>query len=253
MHKGTAAVAVLALPLGFVLAAGSAQADGAALLHAQIHPLNERGASGTGVIELQGTRVTVDIYSTGLAPDLPHAQHLHIGGENLCPPGLDPDENGDGLISTTEGVPSYGPDAVSLTTEGGTGAGQKLDLERMAKADGDGDLKYHRTFEVSQEIAARIRNEEAVLVQHGIDPNDSGDYDFNGAGRSDLDASIPAEATHPATCGQLMAVPAEGMDTGFGGTAGTGPSTGMVGLGAALVAVAGAAALVWRRLPRVRA
>ncbi|MFD6949506.1 hypothetical protein A6A08_05215 [Nocardiopsis sp. TSRI0078] len=255
MHKATAATTALALPVGLVLAAAPARADVPAgdttVLHAQIQPLNEHGAGGTSTVELRGTRVTVQVHATGLAPGLPHAQHLHIGGENTCPPGTDSDENGDGFVSTIEGMPSYGPEAVSLTTEGGTGAEHKLALDRMAVADEDGKLAYQRTFEVDEDVAERIGDGEAVLVQRGIDTGGDGSYDFNGAGRSDLDESVPAEATHPAACGALTAAPERGMDTGLGGTADT-SGAGLVGLGAALVTAAGAVALAGRQLLRNR-
>ncbi|NYH53990.1 hypothetical protein HNR06_003579 [Nocardiopsis arvandica] len=255
MHKATAATTALALPMGLVLAAAPAQADvptgDTTALHAQIQPLNEHGAGGTSTVELRGTRVTVQVHATGLAPGLPHAQHLHIGGKGTCPPGLDSDENGDGFVSTTEGMPFYGPGAVSLTTEGDTGSKHKLALERMAVADEDGKLEYQRTFEVDEDIAERIGDGEAVLVQRGIDTEGDREYDFNGAGRSDLDQAVPAEATHPASCGSFTAAPESGMDTGLGGTAST-PTAALVGLGAALVTVAGAVAVAGRQLLRAR-
>ena len=40
------------------------------------------------------------------------------------------------------------------------------------------------------------------MVIHGIDYNHNGKYDFS-AGKSDLDPSLPAEATDPAACGVL--------------------------------------------------
>ncbi len=49
-----------------------------------------------------------------------------------------------------------------------------------------------------------------VVVLHGVDYNDSDAYDF-GAGVSDLDSSLPAEATDLAACGvlkRLILVPA---------------------------------------------
>jgi len=37
---------------------------------------------------------------------------------------------------------------------------------------------------------------------HGVDYNGNGKYDFS-QGKSDLDPSLPAEATDPALCGVL--------------------------------------------------
>ncbi|MEZ5229143.1 MAG: hypothetical protein R2710_21490 [Acidimicrobiales bacterium] len=78
--------------------------------------VNESGASGDMSITLSGTTAEVTINMSGLADDV-HAQHIHgeVGAENVCPePALD--EDGDGLISTVEGVPAYGLVKVSLTT-----------------------------------------------------------------------------------------------------------------------------------------
>ncbi len=62
---------------------------------------------------------------------------------------------------------------------------------------------------------------------HGVDHNDNGKYD--GDTKSDLDPSLPTEATDPAICGVLAAAPAGGVQTGGGGT-----STPNEGLGLAL-------------------
>lgn len=255
MHKATATAAALALPMGLVLAATAAHAgasDGpedTKVLHAQLQPMNETNATGTSTVELRGTTMTVQIHATGLAPGLPHAQHLHVGGENICPTGLKADENGDGFVSTVEGTPYYGPEAVSLTAEGGIGAEHKLDMENMPVADENGKLEYERTFEVSEDIAKRVLHGKAVVVQRGIGSEDAREYDFNAAGPSELDGSLPAQATHPASCGALAAAPERGMETGLGGTSGT-PVSWMIGLGAALVTVAGAVTVAGRHLSR---
>jgi hypothetical protein len=45
-----------------------------------------------------------------------------------------------------------------------------------------------------------------AIVQHGVDLNDNGRYDFKAAGKSELDPSLPQEATIPATCGVINPV-----------------------------------------------
>ena len=52
-------------------------------------------------------------------------------------------------------------------------------------------------------VAKAIAAGEGVVVIHGVDYNDSGAYDFD-AGVSDLDSSLPAEATDLAACGVLI-------------------------------------------------
>jgi hypothetical protein len=42
-----------------------------------------------------------------------------------------------------------------------------------------------------------------AIVQHGVDLNHNGRYDFRSAGKSELDPSLPQEATIPANCGVI--------------------------------------------------
>ena len=41
------------------------------------------------------------------------------------------------------------------------------------------------------------------IVQHGVDLNNNGVYDFEAAGASELDPDLPQEATIPASCGKI--------------------------------------------------
>ena len=72
-------------------------------------------------------------------------------------------------------------------------------------------------------------------------------------GASELDPSLPAEATDPALCGaftamQMAGVPSGAADTGGGSTATTGGYGAEIGVGAAaLLAVGGAAIIAHRR------
>ena len=50
-----------------------------------------------------------------------------------------------------------------------------------------------------------LRDGTAVVVVHGIDYNGNGTYDFDSLGASQLDPSLPLEATPPALCGALTA------------------------------------------------
>lgn len=71
----------------------------------------------------------------------------------------------------------------------------------MPVADRNGNVSYTRTIQVSQAVADHIGN--LHVVQHGIDPNGNGTYDF-GKGKSELDPKLPQEATAPAGCGMLQ-------------------------------------------------
>ena len=175
------------------------------MFQADLDPLNNSGASGTANLALEGDQLTTDIASEGLAPGLPHAQHIHGLEQAMseCPTILN-DQNGDNLVNTTEGEPSYGPILTSLTTEGDTSPESALAVDRFPVANEDGTLTYDRTFGVPANVADRL--EEFAIVQHGVDLNGNGVYDEEAAGPSDLDPSLPQEATIPANCGVIEPV-----------------------------------------------
>lgn len=175
------------------------------MFQAELDPLNNSGASGTANLALEGDQLNTDIASEGLAPNLPHAQHIHGLEQAISEcPSLAADQNGDGLVNTTEGQPSYGPILTSLTTEGDTSPDSALAVDRFPVANEDGTLTYDRTFGVPTNVADRLG--EFAIVQHGVDLNGNGVYDEGAAGPSDLDPSLPQEATIPANCGRILPV-----------------------------------------------
>ena len=169
----------------------------------QLNPLNNSGVTGRSLVVSQGRRLHVEVKARHLAADLPHAQHIHFGAQarHECPTIAD-DGNGDFRLTTSEGAPAYGPVRVSLTTSGDTSPGSVLAVDRYPTAS-NGTVDYSRDTRTSKAVAQGIRRGEAVVVVHGVDYNDNGKYDFKSAGRSDLDKSLPAEATDPASCGVL--------------------------------------------------
>lgn len=181
-------------------------------LTANLTELNNSGASGTATVAIRAERIKkIRIAATGLAPDAPHAQHIHYGEEatNECPT-LALDSNGDGRLNTVEGIPAYGPVVVSLTNKGDTSPASLLAVSRYPVS-ANGSYEYSRNnirlssvagVGTAQEIASAIRAGEGVVVIHGVDYNGNGEYDFS-AGASELDPSLPAEATDTAACGVL--------------------------------------------------
>lgn len=163
--------------------------------------LNGSGAAGDATVEVNGDQATVTINTQGLAPGQPHAQHIHIGGQNVCPP-PSADTDGSGAITVAEGAPFYGEIQVSLTTQGDVSGDSALAVERMPVADENGNLSYSRTFALPEGVSA-TDVASGVIVQHGIDFNGNGEYDAS-AGQSSADPSLPFEATAPATCGELV-------------------------------------------------
>ena len=171
--------------------------------HAKLRQLNKSGVSGHASVTVRGKKLDVKIKAHGLLADAPHAVHIHYGEQarHECPTLAD-DKNYDGRLTTLEGVPAYGPVAVSLTTKGDTTPASALAIDRFSTAP-NGKLTYSRySIKTNAKVARGIRDDDAVVVVHGVDHNHNGKYDFS-AGKSDLDPKLPAEATNPAACGVL--------------------------------------------------
>jgi hypothetical protein len=206
MYAGAGSALMLgsvALAGGLVSSSASAT-DAPTVVRAHLDPLNNSGITGTAKVTFQGDDAHVSINAYGLAPNLPHAEHIHFGAaaRHECPTFRD-DTNLDFRLNTTEGLPAYGPIKKSLTTRGDTSPASALAVDRFPTAPG-GVIHYSRTIEIgSPELMQAIKSGKTVLVVHGIDYNNNGKYDFASAGKSDLDPSLPAEATDPATCGVL--------------------------------------------------
>ncbi|MDT0278270.1 hypothetical protein [Blastococcus goldschmidtiae] len=242
----TVAIAAAAFPL---LAMSSASAhEGASSYQADLGALNQSGVSGTGMVTLDGNTATVMIEASGLLAGAPHAQHFHIGAAGTCPTAAD-NKDGDAFLSTTEGAAAYGAIGTSLTVTGDTSPDSGLAVDRFPTAEG-GSLNYERTIEVTDDVHKAFEAGTAVLVLHGVDENGSGTYD--GDVKSDLDPSLPMEATAPAACGalevaQMGAAPAGGAETGAGSTSGI-EAQGAIGVGAlAAVGAVAAGAVAYRR------
>ncbi|MZD04639.1 hypothetical protein GTW43_06010 [Streptomyces sp. SID5785] len=253
--------ALAAVPAALALSAVPAAAhdghDGSTAGHTyqvDLDQLNDSGATGTAMLTVEGTRLTVKIQASGLVPGQPHAQHIHgsTEGHDFHCPDPSADKNKDGIITTAEGLPSYGDINISLTTKGDTSKNSGLAVDRMPVADSNGKLSYERTITVSQAVADHIK--DLHVVQHGIDPNGNGKYDF-GKGKSELDPKLPQEATAPTDCGMVKgaavgSMPSGGVETGRGSTQGVEAPGLIAGGGAALTAGAAVLAVSMRRSRR---
>jgi hypothetical protein len=197
----------------------------------ELAELNGSGSSGVAVLTLADDgSLTVNIEAQGMVPGQPHAQHVHgdsgLERDFTCPT-QDADVDGDGIINTVEGVPSYGEIHIALTTEGDATPASGLAVDRFPMAGSDGTVSYERTFkatELPDGTATAVRN--LHVVTHGIDVNGNGEYDM-AAGPSELDPTLPQEATAPASCGiiegsNIATIPAGGVETGVGPLTGTG-------------------------------
>src|SRR5918994_1183429 len=168
---------------------------------AHLKALNRSGAEGHATLEKKGNKkVETEIHTKGLAPKLPHAQHIHGFKKAVSECPTLAASGSDNLITTVEGLPAYGPIQVSLTTTGDTSPNSGLAVDRFPVANAKGSVQYERTLMVSADVAKNLGKK--AIVQHGVDLNDNGRYDFK-AGKSELDPSLPQEATIPATCGVI--------------------------------------------------
>jgi hypothetical protein len=182
----------------------SSQRAAGVQLHAHLNPLNNSGTHGKSKVVFHGRHAHVHIDAYGLARNLPHAEHIHFGADarHECPSVFD-DTNGDFRLTTTDGAPAYGPIKKSLTIRGDTSPASALAVDRFPTAP-RGAIHYDRSINFNSAAVARaIKHGKGVIVIHGVDYNSNGKYDFASAGKSDLDPSLPAEATDPALCGVL--------------------------------------------------
>ncbi len=192
-----------AAALSLVLATTAFAQQGGQTFTATLNPVNQAGASGTATVTISDNQATVEIQTQGLAAGAPHAQHVHIGGQGVCPTSA-ADTDGSGAISTAEGQPFYGDINVSLTTQGDVSPDSALAVDRMPVADDNGTVTYSRTFTLPAGVTAADL-EGGSIVQHGVDFNGNGTYDMS-AGQSSVDPSLPFEATAPAVCGELASM-----------------------------------------------
>ncbi|MGM1028383.1 MAG: hypothetical protein ACQEWM_00780 [Actinomycetota bacterium] len=249
--KKSAFLIAPALGIGLVaMAATPAMAhDGAHSYSAMLGEINNSGATGEVWIDVEGTTATVTLNASGLAAEFdgaayPHVQHIHIGAQGLCP-SPEADENGDGIISTTEGGPSYGEIGTTLSVgDADKSPAGGLDL---AAAPSGATIAYEETFEIDQATHDAIEDGTAVVVVHGLDPATQPE---SGTSPSDLVPELPLAATSPALCGALEMAPAGGVDTDVTtiAAAGTGDSAlGTVALGGTLALMAAAGVYAVRR------
>ncbi|GAA2676243.1 LPXTG cell wall anchor domain-containing protein [Actinoplanes palleronii] len=229
-------------------------------VHVKLDALNHSGASGAATLTaLSNGDLKISIRSTGLVPNAPHAQHLHGSTEGMdfhCPD-MSADSDGNGYVSTEEGMPDYGDIFVSLTTKGDTTPKSGLAVDRMPMADAKGNLSYDRTIPGAELPAGTIAHlKDLHVVEHGIDANKNGKYDLAGLGESTLAKAaglkgIPEEVTDPAVCGMVAgaavgSVPVGGVATGDGST--RHDSTPMYALGGVALLGAAGVFLARRRL-----
>jgi len=249
---GLTAILVSAGPA--LAAEGSVQADLAP------SPVNGVNGSGQAMVKISGTTLSFTLAAQGLLDAAPHAAHIHFGQDarHECPTAADNnaaplqgETNPHEHFTTTEGAPAYGPIVVSLTKSGDTSPASGLAVDRFAA---EGDFEYSRgDVQVTADVAQAILAGDAVVVVHGVDHDGNGKYSAGQRGVSDLDPSLPGEATDPALCGLLDGTPDGAVAAGDGSSSTDQGSTLPYVLGGLAFTAAGGAAFAARRGSRANA
>lgn len=199
-------LAVAAVAVAVVILASGSSSPSGKLSQAPLAevPSNHVTGSGEALVRLDGDKAAVTITTSGLddGAELVHLMHIHAGGKGQCPPASAARRhNGHLAISTSDGINYYGPPVQALTTHGDTSVASILAFHRFPSG---GALHYTRTIVLPASVAAAIRRGDAVVVVHGTDYDGTGIYS-GVLDASELSKSVPATATAPALCGQLLA------------------------------------------------
>jgi hypothetical protein len=233
----------VAAPLAAQADTGSS-GSGGTMYHATLNPVNHSGGSGSAMLTMHGNKATVTEHWSGLAAKFkggpfPHVQHIHGLAKGVCPT-MSADKNRDGVVSTPEAQPDYGMIQTTLSTKGGISPKQGTNIKIAPSGP---STNYKRTFTVNDNTMKALKNGNAVVVVHGLDPSTLPKKAQSE--HSPLVKSLPLAATAPALCGPLHES-AAGPNTGTGSTAGV-EHEGMIAAGGGLVVAAAGAGYVLSR------
>jgi hypothetical protein len=169
----TALVVIGALPLSAIAATSYS---------AVLNPLNNSGVSGTANLFLDGDLLTVNLTAFGLEPNQVHVQHIHgrLDSNNMpldsTSPTLAQDDDGDGFVELAEGLDTYGPIILQLTSPPG-------DTMSGFPTAPDGQINYSQTFDLSvqSQFGTSFTSEQLLplflreIVVHGMTVGEVGE------------------------------------------------------------------------------
>ena len=139
--------------------------------------LNGSGVTGEAIIsyDMETRSITVAISAAGLEPNQVHIQHIHgfPDGTNATTPTLAQDDDGDGFVELLEGLDTYGPVLLNLSTNHENGSGSDNghshgDIEGFPTAP-DGKIWFLETYQLPQgDLPANPMLDLREIVIHGM-------------------------------------------------------------------------------------
>lgn len=189
---------------------------GMSFYRADLTALNNSGATGyvLAFVDQAAQEVTFDIRATGMEAGQVHPAHVHgfADDSEALTPRVTRDTDTDGFVELAEGLPSYGPVQLNLTTQ----AGDAMQLTGMRAAfptaDADGMLSYRQIFsfadlgvEGASAFDAISPLEAKEIVLHGLTLATG-----QGGNGGEADGIAGYKAVLPVVSGELQAIAAAG-------------------------------------------
>ena len=174
--------------------------------------LNGSGVTGDAIISFddETNRITVAISAAGLEPNQVHVQHIHgfPDGTNATTPTLAQDDDGDGFVELLEGLDTYGPILLNLSTNhdngGGFDNGHSHDggLEGFPTAP-NGNIWFLETYQLPQgDLGADPMLALREIVIHGLTVADGVGIDAPGVD-DEVDGTGGYKLVLPVASGEL--------------------------------------------------